>query len=240
MTSMAADKAPWEAQGTEKRDAVRRLFGDIAPSYDLLNSLMSLSMHHRWRRAAVRRLGLKKGGVALDLCCGTGDFMRPLRRVVCPGGSVVGFDFCEPMLRLASKKGLGFLAAADACVLPVQDGVADAVTVGWGIRNVSDIDQVHREVVRVLKPGGRFVTLDMARPRNVLIRRMATVFLGRVLPFLGSLFGKREAYTYLPQSTERFWSREELSASMQRAGLVNVGWKDYLFGNVCMHWGEKP
>jgi demethylmenaquinone methyltransferase/2-methoxy-6-polyprenyl-1,4-benzoquinol methylase len=240
MTSTPADKAPWEAQGNEKRETVRRLFAEIAPSYDFLNGVMSLSLHHRWRRAAVRKLGLKPGDLALDLCCGTGDFMRPLRQAVGPDGVVFGLDFCEPMLQIAARKNLGSLAIADACVLPVSDAKASSVTVGWGIRNVSDIDQVHREIARVLKPGGRFASLDMAKPRNRLVRWVAGKFLTTGLPLLGGLFRQKAAYAYLPQSTERFWSREELSASMERAGLVRVGWKDYLFGNVCLHWGEKP
>jgi demethylmenaquinone methyltransferase / 2-methoxy-6-polyprenyl-1,4-benzoquinol methylase len=240
MTSTPADKAPWEAQGNEKREAVRRLFAEIAPSYDFLNSLMSLSLHHRWRKAAVRKLALESGETALDLCCGTGDFMRPLRKAVGQDGLVFGLDFCEPMLQIAAGKNLGRLAIADACALPISDAKVNSVTVGWGIRNVSDIDQVHREVVRVLKPGGRFASLDMAKPRHRVIRWIAAKLLTRGLPLLGSLFRRKPAYSYLPQSTERFWSREELRASMERAGLVRVGWKDYLLGNICLHWGEKP
>lgn len=240
MRLSAADKAPWEVQGTEKRDAVRSLFSDIAPSYDHFNDVLSLSRHHRWRSAAVAKLGLKTGGTALDLCCGTGDFMRPLRRAVGPTGTVLGLDFCAPMLRLAVAKGLGSLALGDAALLPVATESVDSVTVGWGIRNVSDIDAVHREIVRVLKPGGAFASVDMARPRNRLVRSCAAVIFGKVAPFLGGAFGKAKAYAYLPKSTERFWSREELSRSMERAGLTRVAWRDFMFGNVCLHWGVKP
>jgi demethylmenaquinone methyltransferase/2-methoxy-6-polyprenyl-1,4-benzoquinol methylase len=240
MRLSATEKAPWDVHGAEKRDAVRKLFGDLASSYDRFNSVASLSLHHRWRDAAVSKLGLKQGDTALDLCCGTGDFMKPLRRVVGPKGIVLGLDFCEPMIRIATQKGLGDLAMGDACILPVGSARVHAVTVGWGIRNVSDVDAAHREIVRVLKPGGRYASLDMAKPRNRVIRACATFFLGKALPLVGALFGKRQAYAYLPQSTARFLSREELSASMEKAGLTRVAWRDFMFGNVCLHWGEKP
>jgi demethylmenaquinone methyltransferase/2-methoxy-6-polyprenyl-1,4-benzoquinol methylase len=239
MRSLAADKAPWEAQGAEKRDAVRTLFAAIAPRYDRLNAILSLFKHHGWRQTAVAKLGLTRGATALDLCCGTGDFMLPLRRAVGREGTVLGVDFCEPMLRLAAPKSFGSLALGDAASLPIASGTVDAVTVGWGIRNVADIDAVHREIVRVLRPGGRFASVDMAVPRNRAIRWIARLVLGRLVPLVGALFGNRQAYAYLPQSTERFWTREELGRSMERAGLVQVVWKDLMLGNVCVFWGEK-
>lgn len=236
-----ADKAPWRAVGAEKREAVQRLFAEIAPRYDLLNSIISLSRHRRWRALAVAKLQLKDGDSALDVCCGTGDFLKPLRRVVGPRGKVTGLDFCLPMLQKAREKSLdASLVQADACLLPVRSESVQAVTVGWGIRNVPDVDAAHREIIRVLKPGGRFVSLDMALPPNRFIRSVSGVISGKLLPLLGSLFGARKAYTYLPQSTQTFASREELKDSMSRAGLVEIGWRDLMLGNICMHWGKKP
>lgn len=219
---------------------MQRMFADIAPNYDVCNSLMSMFLHHRWRRFAVRKLQLKPGMSAIDICCGTGDFMKPLREAVGAAGRVSGFDFCLPMLEKAKQKmpntslGLG-----DACRLPIRSEVVDAASVGWGIRNVPDIDGAHREIHRILKRGGRFVSLDMALPRNGLIRKISEFFSLKVLPKLGALFGKSEAYTYLPESTQRFLSREELKSSMERAGFVDVEYKDLLMGNICVHWGRK-
>ena len=235
------EKAPWKAAGPEKREAVKDLFAGIADRYDLLNTIMSLSRHRRWRAQAVSTLDLEKGDSALDICCGTGDFLTPLRKAVGDEGKVVGLDFCLPMLRKAREKSVpGSLLQGDACTLPIQSETVDAVTVGWGIRNVPDIDAAHREIVRVLKPGGRFVSLDMALPRNRAVRAVSGVICGKLLPILGSLFGAKQAYTYLPKSTDSFASREELKDSMSRAGLVDIGWKNFMFGNICMHWGRKP
>ncbi len=215
------------------------MFGEIAPTYDLLNGMMSLSLHHRWRAYAVSKLDLKEGGNALDVCCGTGDFMIPLKKAV-GNGIVNGVDFCLPMLEVAKPKVGAHLALGDACQLPVQSERFEGVSVGWGIRNVPDIDAAHRELTRVIKPGGRFVSLDMARPNNALIRGVSEFVFNTIVPKLGTLFGKTQAYTYLPKSTQKFWSREDLKASMERAGLVDVGHRDLMFGNICVHWGRKP
>jgi demethylmenaquinone methyltransferase/2-methoxy-6-polyprenyl-1,4-benzoquinol methylase len=217
------------------------MFAEIAPTYDLLNSVMSLRLHHRWRAYAVRQLRLQPGQQALDVCCGTGDFMRPLKKAVSETGQVFGIDFCLPMLELANKKHVpGPVGLGDACQLPIQSTALQGVSVGWGIRNVPDIDLAHRELFRVLKPGGRFVSLDMARPRNSVIRSVSELFCNRLLPRLGWLFGKTQAYTYLPKSTQKFMSRDQLKASMEKAGFTEVGYKDLFFGNVCVHWGAKP
>jgi demethylmenaquinone methyltransferase/2-methoxy-6-polyprenyl-1,4-benzoquinol methylase len=236
-----AERALWQEEGREKRDAVRGMFAQIAPRYDLLNSLLSLWGHHRWRKAAVAKLQLDKGESALDVCCGTGDFMVPLREAVGGSGTVVGADFCGPMLELAHRKlPKEALALGDACRLPFAADRFDAVSVGWGIRNVPNIDEAHSEIFRVLRPGGRFVSADMAIPRT-RVAQWASCFVRQwVIPTLGSVFGQREAYTYLPKSTETFMSREELAESMSRSGFVEIGWSDFMMGNVCIHWGKKP
>lgn len=212
------------------------MFAEIAPTYDLLNSILSLRLHHRWRSAAVKQLNLEPGDVALDLCCGTGDFLRPLKRAT---SNVIGMDFCLPMLQIARGKGAERLSLADACRLPVKSSSVDAVTVGWGIRNVPDVDAAHREIARVLKSGGKFVSLDMAKPKGRLIGGLSSFMFNKLVPRIGAFFGKTKAYTYLPKSTQKFMSREELAESMKRAGLVDVGYKDLFFGNICMHWGTK-
>lgn len=241
MASTQADEVIWKTEGASKRTAVQGMFAEIAPTYDLLNGLMSLSLHHRWRAFAVRKLNLKAGDKALDVCCGTGDFMAPLRQAVGSQGFVAGIDFCLPMLEVAhSRKQINALGLGDACQLPIRSESFNGVSVGWGIRNVPDIDAAHRELVRVLKPGGRFVSLDMARPRNGLLRALSEFAFHVLVPRLGSLFGKTSAYTYLPKSTQSFWTREQLAESMRSAGLVDVAFKDLMLGNICVHWGSKP
>lgn len=237
MGSRIAAEAPWLAEGEEKRRAVQGIFSDIAPRYDLLNSILSFRLHYRWRKAAVRMLRVRPGETALDLCCGTGDFMRALQHA---GAKPLGLDFCASMLQVARAKGLSHLSQGDACRMPIQSGTLDLVTVGWGIRNVADIDLAHREIVRVLKPGGRFVSLDTALPSSKPLAAASRFAFGVAAPLAGSLFGNRRAYTYLPRSTERFWGRNELAESMRRAGLEDVGWKDFFLGNVCAHYGRKP
>jgi len=220
---------------------VRDMFADIAPSYDLLNDLMCFRLHHKWRKAAVRAVELREGDSALDVCCGTGDFLGPLRSAVGAQGRVVGTDFCPPMLAKARDKFKSAqLSVGDTCVLPIRNESFNAVTVGWGLRNVPDVSLALHEVVRVLKPGGRFVTVDMARPRSKFVGRMSEFTFHSVVPLLGRVFGKSKAYTYLPKSAERFMSREELSDAMRTAGLSDVRTKDFFLGNICMHWGVKP
>jgi demethylmenaquinone methyltransferase/2-methoxy-6-polyprenyl-1,4-benzoquinol methylase len=241
VSARLTDRTPWTAQGEEKREAVRRMFAQIAPSYDRMNGLMSLRLHRRWRQIAVDSLGLPAGATVLDLCCGTGDFLVPLRRAVGPQGRVFAGDFCLPMLdRAREKDDSAALALADAGQLPYASDTFDAVTVGWGIRNVPDVDRVHGEIARVLRSGGTFVSLDMARPRNRLFGSASEWVFHRLVPLLGQWMGHAEAYRYLPESTRRFMTREELAESMTRAGFAEVAWRDLFFGNVCLHRGRKP
>lgn len=219
------------------------MFAAIAPNYDRVNGWVSLSLHHRWRQIAVRTLNIKLGDRVLDVCCGTGDFLVPLSEAVGKNGHVEGTDFCLPMLAVARKKlGSGVsLVLSDACDLPYCSEF-DAVTVGWGIRNVPDIDRVHREIFRVLKPGGRFVSLDMAVPKNPILRKVSLWVTGKFTPWLGKRFSPNDAraYEYLPESTKLFMGREELTRSMEEAGFVRVTTRNLMFGNICIHRGEKP
>lgn len=235
------EKSPWTATGETKRAAVRDMFAEIAPRYDLMNSLMSFRLHYRWRAAAVRKLNLKSDAKVLDVCCGTGDFVRALRAeaIHC---RILGIDICRPMLSLAKEK---FAEQADyfegdACQLPVLSESFDAVCVGWGIRNVPNIDQAHAEAFRALKPGGRFVSVDMAKPQSKIVEAPSRFIFHKLVPWLGHLFGSKPAYTYLPKSTDLFMTREELSESMRKAGFVDVEFRDQFLGQICIHWGRKP
>lgn len=142
--------------------------------------------------------------------------------------------------KAASKDALATLTLGDACSIPLTNNAVDAVSVGWGIRNVPDVDLAHREIFRVLKSGKRFVSIDCAEPRSSLIRGLTSMMRTPLLGFLGKLIGSKEAYQYLSESTARFKSREDLAASMRSAGFVDVQFKDLMFGNICVHWGTKP
>lgn len=225
----------------EKRSQIQQMFAKIAPQYDLLNGFMSLSQHRRWRRIAASMLHLKPGDSVLDLCTGTGDFIAPIRKLVGEKGIVIGLDFCEPMVRIGQQKHRkGQLGLGDAMKLPLQSESLNAVTVGWGIRNVVDIDQVHAEIFRVLKPGGSFASIDMAKPQNKSIQSIVKQSMKMVLPSLGAAFGKKEAYTYLPESIQHFWDREKLKESMEKAGFKDILITNLFFGNICIHRGMKP
>lgn len=231
---------PWTAEGQEKREAVRQMFGEIAPTYDLLNSAMSLRLHRRWRSHAVGLLGLQPGDRALDICCGTGDFAVPLKKAVGERGLVVGVDFSQPMLCQAIQKPAQVnYALGDACRLPLQENVFNAVTVGWGLRNVQDLEGALSEIYRVLKPAGRLVSIDMSVPRSSVARGFSRLVTRFLLPTLGAVFGHRRAYTYLPKSTEKFCTPGELREVMLKTGFRTVWYKFYLMGNICVHVGEK-
>ncbi|MGE0000739.1 MAG: class I SAM-dependent methyltransferase, partial [Fimbriimonadaceae bacterium] len=151
------------AERTEKARLVRDVFNRIAPVYDRGNAILSLGLEQRWRAAAVARTELDPGDCALDLCCGTGAFLPLLRKSVGPAGRVVGLDVCLPMLqRVGERVSHSQLVLADACRIPVASGSFDAVTVGWGLRNVPDLQSCLSEAVRSLRPGGTLVSLDMA------------------------------------------------------------------------------
>ena len=241
MANAAMERPTWETQGTEKRDRVQHMFNAIAPTYDRANRIMSFSLDRRWRNLVVRHLNLKPGDAALDICSGTGDFLLPLRTAIGPQGELAGLDFSSAMLEQSRSKPHGAtLILGDAGNLPVADSHFDAVTVGWGIRNVPDIDRTHREIARVLKPGGRFASLDMAVPRNPILRKASAAVAKFALPLLGKILGAADAYRYLPESTERFWDRERLADSMRNAGFVDIQIIDLMGGNICAHIGRKP
>jgi demethylmenaquinone methyltransferase/2-methoxy-6-polyprenyl-1,4-benzoquinol methylase len=144
------------------------------------------------------------------------------------------------LLKAVTKDREATLSLGDACSIPLASSSADGVSVGWGIRNVPDIDQAHQEIQRVLKSGKRFVSIDCAEPESSVIRAATSVLRTPMLGFLGRLMGSSEAYKYLSESTARFKSREELAASMRSAGFIDVHYKNLMLGNICVHWGTKP
>lgn len=236
----------WVRQDEERSRYVRGMFALIAHRYDLLNSVLSLRLHHRWRRWATLRAQLKPGDWVLDVCSGTGDFAFELARAVGPTGLVVAADFCEPMLRIAIRKAAHKRLSnvhpvlADALSLPFPDNTFAAVTVGFGLRNVIDPLAALREMTRVVRPGGRVICLELSCPRHPLIRTFYDFYALRLLPWIGGLLSQREAYEYLPNSIQHFAERETLAHHMQKAGLAEVEYHDLTLGVVCVHIGVKP
>ncbi|MCS6777236.1 MAG: bifunctional demethylmenaquinone methyltransferase/2-methoxy-6-polyprenyl-1,4-benzoquinol methylase UbiE [Chloroherpetonaceae bacterium] len=231
--------------GRAKAHYVRSMFACIASRYDLLNTILSFNQHHAWRRLTVKLLRVQPGQLCLDVCTGTGDFAIELARATGAQGRVIGADFCEPMIRSGQSKvrrqtgGVVRMTVADAECLPYASGLFDVVTVGFGVRNVVDLEKAVAEMVRVVKPGGRVGILEFNRPPAVWYRPFVDFYLFQVLPRVGGLFGRRDAYTYLPESMKSFVSREELAACMTRAGLDDIQIYDLNFGTVCIHTGVK-
>ncbi len=224
---------------------VNRMFDRVAGKYDALNSVMTAGLHHRWREQAAARTGLGPGDSALDVCCGTGDFALELARLVTPGGHVVGCDFSEPMLDLAREKAAerGVAGArfewADALELPYDGERFDAVTVGFGVRNLADLDRGLREMARVLKPGGRAVILEITQPQRPPLSLFFSLWFDRVVPLLGSLSSDPQAYSYLPESVRSFPSPRGLAAKLDDAGFEAIRYTVLAGGIIAIHSGVR-
>lgn len=220
---------------------VRAMFDRIAPRYDLLNRAMTAGLDGRWRQAAAAAADVAAGDRALDVCTGTGDLALALADRTTPLGEVVGVDFAPEMLRRAQAKAAGRrelrFIAGDALALPFPDAAFDAATVGFGIRNVADLDAALREMARVVRPGGRVVILEITTPAR--LRRFYELWFDRVVPRLGRLLGRdAAAYAYLPASVRRFPAPPELAGRMAAAGLRDVRWRPLAGGIVAVHHGR--
>jgi demethylmenaquinone methyltransferase/2-methoxy-6-polyprenyl-1,4-benzoquinol methylase len=229
--------------GSEKERYVNRLFASIAPKYDLLNSVISLGRHRRWRKRAVSMCRLAAGGTALDVATGTGDFALELSGAAGETGHVVGVDFCGPMLELARSKVSGksiSLAAANAESLPFASDTFDCSTIGFALRNVADVRSAISEMARVTKHGGRVTSLEIVGPTSRVLGPLWRLYFFRLMPKIARLFGaEKEPYEYLPDSVARFYSREELAEMFRECGLTDVEVHNLMFGIVCIHMGIK-
>lgn len=231
--------------GAGKRAYVRSVFEQIAPSYDLLNHVLSLNVDRVWRRRAIASLGWERdpAGIYLDLCAGTLDVSDALARTQGFAGRVVAADFAEPMLRAGrSKPPAGSVApvVADALSLPLASKSVAGALVAFGARNLADLDAGLREVHRVLRPGGRFVILEFTTPRSSVVRAAYHLYFRHILPFIGGMIsGHRTAYRYLPESVANFPAEEELAARMTRAGFAGVSWRSLTLGIASVHVGER-
>jgi len=240
---LASDRELPVSGGPEKRAYVRDVFTAIAPTYDRLNRIISLRFDQGWRRYAIRRLGWerKPDGIYLDLCAGTLDFGAAL---ACrPGfqGMVAGADFVPAMLRLGRAKAARLVPiAADALELPFPDASFDGAMVGWGVRNLVDLDAGLAEAARVLKPGSRLVILEMTLPPQPLLRRVYTFYFRRVLPLVGRLISKHTtAYSWLPESTFQFPEPPELARRLEAQGFRDVSFELFMGGVCALHVGTR-
>ena len=235
---MTGSGAP--APGTLEEPQVRAMFDRIASFYDVMNSVMTAGLHHRWRMRAADLAAVGSGSRALDVATGTGDLAVELSRRVGPDGEVVGSDFSEKMLALARRKAPGLTFEwGNALELPYGDGVFDAATVGFGARNFSDLDRGLAEMTRVVRSGGRVVVLEITTPQRPPLSTFFRVWFDRIVPMLGRLTGESVAYSYLPSSVRRFPGPEGLAAAMERAGLRDIRWILTAGGIIAIHVGTK-
>ena len=240
---LASDRKLPVSGGPEKRTYVRDMFTAIAPTYDRLNRIISLGLDQRWRRSAVGRLGWERApeGMYLDLCAGTLDFGAMLAARRGFRGRIIGADFVHRMLSLGRSKSPRLApVAADALALPFSDQSFDGAMVGWGARNLVDLDGGLREAARVLKPGARLVILEMTLPPNPVLRRLYLFYFDRILPRIGRLISKHtSAYTWLPESTRSFPGPTELVHRLEGAGFTDVSYRLHMGGVTALHVGTK-
>ncbi len=227
----------------EKRAYVRGMFTAIAPRYDLCNHLLSFNLDKRWRRLAIDRLDWRRdpSGRYLDSCAGTMDLAITLARQVGFVGSIVAADFVLPMLRLGREKVPGALpVTADALRLPFPSDHFAGMTVGFGVRNLIDLDAGFREAARVLQPGARLVVLELTTPPRQPLRSLYHLYFRRLLPLVGRIVSKHtNAYTYLPESVMAFPEAPQLASRMADNGFHDVGY-ELLMGGICaIHYGTK-
>ncbi len=231
-------------RGTLPEQQVRAMFDRIARRYDLMNSVMTAGLHEKWRRRAADLAEVGPGDRVLDVASGTGDFAFELARRVGPDGLVIGADFAEQMLEIARGKRAGQtqevrgsveFVTGNALDLQFDDDSFDAATVGFGVRNFSDLDQGLRELARVVRPGGKVVILEISTPTRPPLSWFYGLWFDRIVPALGRLGGEDSAYTYLPESVKRFPAPAELAARLAAAGTEDVRYVSTAGGIITIH-----
>ena len=230
-------------------DRIKKLFSAVARHYDFLNSLLSLRRDRSWRRETVKASHVEPTSKVLDVCTGTGELALAYADKIATAGFVIASDFCFEMLVIGDQKvrrkhhgvDASFLAA-DTLILPFLDNTFDVVSVGFGIRNVSDLEMGIREMARVAAPGGRVVILEFTQPVNPLFRGLYYFYFTKILPFIGNRISGSEddAYGYLPRSVMKFPNCDDLKSVMEQCGLTDVRFYRKTFGIVAIHVGKKP
>lgn len=227
----------------EDKSHVQSMFGQIAPRYDLMNRLMTFGRDQTWRRFVVQQAHLFEHSTVLDIASGTGDIAFEIRRQY-PHATIIAADFALPMMHVGQTRPNGdqvYWLGANALALPLPDRSCDAVVSGFLFRNVPDIEQALREQWRVLRPGGKIVTLDTSPPPRNFLFPFIYFHLKFVIPTLGRLITNSSmAYRYLPSSTLSFKTPEVLQARFETAGFVDVRFKKFMLGTIAVHWGTKP
>lgn len=235
--------------GEQRAAKVSQLFARIAPRYDLINDVQSFGLHRIWKRRLLRLAAVRPGEHALDLCCGTGDLAFLLAR---SGARVVGLDFSQEMLRVAAQKLSRFRAhdagknletefvRGDAQQIPFPENTFDIITIGYGLRNLADLEAGIRDMLRVAKPGGRLLALEFGKPDNALWRAIYLGYLKAFLPLFGKLFcGSAAAYAYILESLKHYPAQNGVSSKMSNAGWHNVRVTNLMGGVMSIHWAEK-
>lgn len=229
-----------------KEERVHAVFEKISQNYDRMNSVISFSQHKRWRKDLMRKMAVREGSSALDLCCGTADWTIALAEAVGESGSVTGLDFSESMLEVGKRKvdALGLknvsLRYGNAMELPFEDGTFDYVTVGFGLRNVPDYKQVLQEMYRVLKPGGMAACLETSQPVIPGYRQLYYFYFRRIMPLLGQWLAKSyREYSWLQESALQFPGMEELAAAFSDAGFGRILYKPFAGGASAAHIALK-
>jgi demethylmenaquinone methyltransferase / 2-methoxy-6-polyprenyl-1,4-benzoquinol methylase len=224
--------------GTLTEPQVQAMFDRIAGFYDVMNTVMTAGLHHRWRARAADLAALSAGDSALDVACGTGDLAIELSRRVGADGEVIGSDFAQEMLERARAKAPALQwELGNALDLPYASNRFDAATVGFGARNFSDLDRGLAEMARVVKPGGRVVVLEITTPHKPPLSTFYSLWFDRIVPLFGKVVPGGSAYTYLPASVRRFPSAERLAALLRECGFGEVRFRLLGGSIVALHTG---
>ena len=242
---MAVKSMTYTLPNTEEKSVyVEQMFNKIAQKYDLFNDIITFGMHRQWKRFVARQTDLHAEQSCLDLCCGTGDIAREVLRQY-PSSKVTGLDFSEEMLNIAESKNNNKITVqyipGDAMNIPFQDAAFDAVTIGYGMRNVQNISQFLREIVRVLKPEGVLVSLDVVKVRIPILAELNHFYFFHIVPLVGKLLMPgEEIFQYLPESSLEYPNQESLTNLMIETGFEKVGFHNFVFGASTVHVAYKP
>jgi demethylmenaquinone methyltransferase/2-methoxy-6-polyprenyl-1,4-benzoquinol methylase len=225
--------------GKERATYVQNMFTKIARRYDIMNRLMTGGQDIRWRKRVIELARLNSKSSLLDLGTGTGDIAREALTQF-PRANVIAADFTLEMMRVGQKNGRLNFSTADALRLPFNDASFDALVSGFLMRNVIDLQKAIQEQHRVLKNGGRIVILDTTRPKKNILSPFIWLHMHFVIPTLGGfLTGEKDAYRYLPETTEGFVTAEEMASRLAAAGFKKINYERFMFGTIAIHWGEK-